>query len=78
VIKHPRLYVLLKINTRTALVFTTYSGNAPKNPSEALPGFEGLLKGHSPRLILNIQEELEKGFLGQCNELLNFSNLETK
>jgi hypothetical protein len=37
-----------------------------------------LPKDDSPRLILNIQEELKKGFLGQCNELLNFSNLETE
>jgi hypothetical protein len=32
----------------------------------------------SPRLILNIQGELKKAFLGQCNELLNFSNLKTE
>jgi hypothetical protein len=37
-----------------------------------------LPKGDSPRLILNIQEELKKGFLGQFNELLNFSNLKTE
>jgi hypothetical protein len=78
--KYPRLYVLLKINTCTAPVFTTLQWQCSRRILLRL--FLDLKACwrmiDSPRLILNIQEELKKGILGQCNELLNFGNLKTE